>query len=57
MHPQDPAMALARRFGPEFGLKNPERELSQINSSQADNGRITARYQQNYQGIPVMGES
>ena len=53
--PQDPAMALAKRFGPEFGLKNPERDLSQIKSSRAQDGRITARYQQNYEGIPVMG--
>jgi Zn-dependent metalloprotease len=53
--PQDPVMALAKRFGPEFGLKDAERELSQIKTSQAENGRITARYQQNYQGIPVMG--
>ncbi len=55
LRPQDPAMALAKRFGPEFGLKNPERELSQMKTSQAENGRITARYQQNYQGIPVLG--
>ena len=24
----DPALALAKRFAPEFGLKNPERDLS-----------------------------
>src|SRR5688500_17271202 len=55
LRPQDPAMALAKRFGPEFGLKNPERELSQIKSKRMEDGRITARYQQNYEGIPVMG--
>src|SRR5687768_11671781 len=26
----DPAMALAKRFASEFGLKNPERELSEM---------------------------
>jgi Zn-dependent metalloprotease len=55
VRPQDPAMALARRFGPEFGLTNPEQELSTLKSKRTEDGRITARYQQNYQGIPVMG--
>ena len=53
--PQDPAMALAKRFAPEFGLKDPGRELQEMSSDRADDGRITARYQQTYQGIPVMG--
>ena len=53
--PQDPAMALAKRFGPEFGLQDPGRELTVMKSSRAENGRISARYQQNYQGIPVIG--
>jgi len=53
--PADPAMALAQRFAPEFGLQNPERELTQIKSDQLGNGRMKVRYQQNYQGIPVMG--
>ena len=48
-------MALAKRFGPEFGLGDPERELSAIRSKRAENGRITARYQQTYQGVPVLG--
>ena len=53
--PQDPAMELAKRFGPEFGLQDPEQELAALKASRAENGRITARYQQTYQGIPVMG--
>lgn len=53
--PQDPAMALAKRFGLEFGLRDPGRELSVMKNSHAENGRITARYQQTYQGIPVLG--
>jgi Zn-dependent metalloprotease len=53
--PQDPAMALAKRFGPEFGLKSPERELSEMRTSRPGDGRVTTHYQQTYQGIPVMG--
>ena len=30
LHSQNPAMALAKRFGPEFGLKNPERDLTEL---------------------------
>ncbi len=52
---QNPPMALAKRFGPEFGLKNPELDLTELKASHAEDGRITVRYQQNYQGIPVMG--
>ena len=52
---QDPAGALAKHFGPEFGLKDPERELGEMKSSRGENGRLTVRYQQNYQGIPVIG--
>ncbi|HET9906171.1 MAG TPA: choice-of-anchor Q domain-containing protein, partial [Anaerolineales bacterium] len=55
IRPQDPAMALAKRFGPEFGLKNPERDLSIKKSQQLESGQLTVRYQQKYQGIPVMG--
>ncbi len=53
--PQDPALALAKRFAPEFGLQNPERDLTELKTHRADDGRVTARYQQTYQGIPVMG--
>src|SRR5215207_3236684 len=53
--PANPAMALAKRFAPEFGLKNPERDLSVKKAGEPQNGRVTVRYQQNYEGIPVMG--
>jgi hypothetical protein len=36
--PQDPAMALAKRFAPEFGVSNPERDLSTIKSNRSENG-------------------
>ncbi len=55
LRPQDPAMALARRFGPEFGLQNPQRDLSTMKSHRAEDGRVMVRYQQHYQGIPIMG--
>ena len=54
-HPADPALALAKRFAPEFGLKNPSQELKEAHKKHADNGRLTVKYQQEYQGIPVMG--
>jgi Zn-dependent metalloprotease len=55
MRPADPARALAKRFAPEFGIQDPERDLSEIRSDRPGNGHVTVRYQQNYQGIPVMG--
>jgi Zn-dependent metalloprotease len=51
----DPAMALAKQFGAEFGLKDPERELVEIQASRLDNGHLKVRYQQTYHGIPVIG--
>lgn len=53
--PADPAMALAKRFGPEFGLENPERNLREMKINPAENGRGSVRYQQTYQDVPVMG--
>ena len=53
--PIDPAMALAKRFGPEFGLKNPEGDLTEMRAHRPGNGLVTIRYQQSYQGIPVIG--
>src|ERR1700752_843402 len=46
--PADPAMALAKRFAPEFGFKNPERDLSVKESDQTDKGHLTVRYHQNH---------
>ena len=55
IRPQDPAMALAKRFAPEFGLKNPERDLTEMKANHPDDGRMSVRYQQNHEGVPVMG--
>ncbi len=51
----DPAMALAQRFGGEFGLNDPRRELVETRREEFRDGRLKVRYQQSYQGIPVMG--
>jgi Zn-dependent metalloprotease len=53
--PADPATALAKRFAPEFGIKDASRELSKIRTNHPGDGRLTVRYQQNYEGIPVLG--
>ncbi|HSA99185.1 MAG TPA: M4 family metallopeptidase, partial [Anaerolineales bacterium] len=53
--PADPGLALAQRFGSEFGLKNPGRDLAALKTNRSANGRTTVHFQQNYQGIPVMG--
>ena len=55
IRPENPGMALAKRFAPEFGIKDPARELSEIRTSRPEDGRVIVRYQQAYQGIPVMG--
>src|SRR5258707_1645634 len=55
IHPQDPALALVNRYAPEFGIKDPAHELSVMKRNNSNDGRITVRYQQQYQGIPVMG--
>ena len=55
LRPRDPGMALAKHFAPEFGIKNPERDLTEIKKNKLNGGHVSIRYQQNYQGIPVMG--
>ncbi len=55
IRPQDPAMALAVRYAPEFGVKEPQRSLTAMESNRSDDGRLTVRFQQNYENVPVMG--
>src|SRR5258706_2424806 len=55
IRPQDPALALVNRYAPEFGIKDPTRELSEMKKNQTGDGRVSVRYQQKYQDIPVMG--
>jgi len=52
---RNPAMALVRHFAPEFGVMKPDRDLSELRANHRPDGRITVRYQQNYQEVPVIG--
>src|SRR5215216_852283 len=42
---QNPGMALLKRFGPEFGVKDPERDLTELRTNHSTDGRITVYYQ------------
>ncbi len=42
-------------YGPLFGLEDPYRDLRVMRLQQADRGRSFVRFQQTYQGIPVVG--
>ncbi|MBI3341157.1 MAG: M4 family metallopeptidase, partial [Chloroflexi bacterium] len=54
MSPQDKALAIANTYAPQFGLQNPSQDLSLV-SEQADaGGGNVVRYQQTYQGVPVL---
>jgi Zn-dependent metalloprotease len=55
VNPQDPGRALVNRFASEFGIKNRGGELSEMRSNRSGDERVTVRYQQKYQDIPVMG--
>ncbi|MBI5934568.1 MAG: hypothetical protein HY867_12760, partial [Chloroflexi bacterium] len=46
-------MAILDVYGPQFGLKNPQEELRLTSTREAE-GRGMTKYQQLYQGIPVM---
>ena len=49
------AMAIMEAYGPQFGLQNPGQELQAVNQGPTGNGRFAVRYQQKYEGIPVLG--
>ncbi|MFT3894165.1 MAG: hypothetical protein QM730_21245 [Anaerolineales bacterium] len=46
---------LVERFAPEFGLSEPSEELVVADESQPEADRIVTKYQQVYQGVPVLG--
>ena len=46
--------AAIARYAPQFGLKDPSRELRLEKTQKAKSG-TTLRYQQQYNGVPVMG--
>ncbi len=49
------SMDALKAYGTAFGLRNPANELSQKSFKTITNGRSVIRYQQNYNGIPVIG--
>ncbi|MFT3895362.1 MAG: hypothetical protein QM730_27365 [Anaerolineales bacterium] len=46
---------LVERFAPEFGLSEPSEELIVADELQPEADRIVTKYQQVYQGVPVLG--
>ncbi len=50
----DPNSAALEQYAPLFGINDFNAELTLENSLQADKDRTVSRYQQLYQGIPVM---
>ena len=51
---EDAAMAAVQGYGALFGLRDPAKELRIVRKSTLENGRSAARYQQLYQGIPII---
>ena len=54
MSPRDQALAISNVYAPEFGVSNPGQDLSLTKIDSDANGNNIARYQQTYQGIPVL---
>jgi Zn-dependent metalloprotease len=48
------SLALVERFAPEFGLTRPAEELRLSEIDQPSAERVVSKYQQMYQGVPVM---
>jgi bacillolysin len=48
------ALAMVSAYATDFGLRNPVSELKLLETEQVD-GREVTRFQQVYQGIPIMG--
>ncbi len=51
---EDAAMAAVQVYGPLFGLKDPARELRIMKKATREKGRSMTRYQQLYQGVPII---
>ena len=45
---------LVQTFAPEFGITNPASDLQMAEQDQPSENRVTTRYQQTYQGVPVI---
>ncbi|MCB0208361.1 MAG: M4 family metallopeptidase [Anaerolineae bacterium] len=53
--PEEAAEGFFKTYGKLFGLKNFNRELSLMKSRTLSDGRSFVRYQQVYEGVPVLG--
>ena len=54
LSPQERAMGMANAYGRDFGLKNPSQELKLLKSKQDSNGKDVVRFQQMYEGVPIL---
>lgn len=52
--PDAAARTFLDRYGPLFGITDPDRQLSVMTERALDDGRSVIRYQQTYEGIPVL---
>ncbi|HLO33505.1 MAG TPA: choice-of-anchor Q domain-containing protein [Anaerolineales bacterium] len=52
---QERSEVLVEQFAPEFGLTQPSQELQLAKESQPEPDRVVTKYQQVYQGVPVLG--
>ena len=53
--PEDSARAALNMYAPLFGIKDPGTELKTMKQLDTSDGRFMTRYQQVYQGLPVIG--
>ncbi len=54
MSPDARGMVALQRYGPAFGLRDPQREVRLLREKRDRRGRQVVRYQQTYQGVPVL---
>lgn len=50
----DASMAFVNDYGPMFGLREPAKELRIMKQNTMEDGRSMVRYQQHYQGVPII---
>ncbi|CAG1002137.1 Hemagglutinin/proteinase [Anaerolineales bacterium] len=55
MTDEQQADVLVQSFAPEFGVTDPQKDLELMAQSQFAGDRVTTKYQQTYNGVPVMG--
>ena len=55
MNSTERSNVLVERFAPEFGLAQPSEELVLSDESQPAANRVVTKYQQVYNGVPVLG--